>query len=72
MPKPKGTTGGRLINLTSRIYAILVWLLSRVTPNPTELGFTASEQELFEARHHQHKFVMEVIVIKLIHRVINL
>lgn len=58
MPKAKGTTGGRLISLTSRIYAILMWLLSRAKPNPTELTFTASEQELEEARHHQHKFVL--------------
>ncbi len=58
MPKSEGTSGGRLINLTSRVYTILVWILSRAMPSPPELSFVASEAEMAEAERHKKKFVV--------------
>lgn len=58
MPKERGTQGGRLIHLTSRIYTVLIWLLSRALPSPTQLDFVASESEKEEAQRHASKFVV--------------
>ena len=58
MPKVEGTPGGRLIKLTTRIYTILVWLLSRALPSSPELGFVPSEEEKEEANRYKTKFVL--------------
>ncbi len=55
MPKPQGSTGGRLIHLDARVYRIVIWLLSACK---IELGFKATNQEIEEARKQQSQFVL--------------
>ncbi len=55
MPKPQGSTGGRLIHLDARVYRIVIWLLSDCN---IELGFKATSQEMEEAHKQKSQFVL--------------
>ena len=55
MTKPKGSTGGRLIHLSSNVYRILVWLL---TKQSFDLGFKPTSDDLNEANKQKDNFVV--------------